>query len=77
MWDIGLNVIWKAGVITLQPIEDPPEMQQIDNNTVRLVINPWTATSAICNLNTDALKYTRGRDFPDYYEQLYAENVIW
>lgn len=44
---------------------------------VQVLTDPWSETSSIYTLNTHTLEYTKDRDFPNYLDQLYTDNVIW
>jgi hypothetical protein len=48
-----------------------------DNETVEILIDPWSENSSIWEINTQTFEIKKVRDFLDYKEKEYTENVIW
>ena len=47
------------------------------DNIVEILINPWSEKSAIWELNIDTLQVVKIRDFMDYFEKGYTEDIKW
>ena len=48
-----------------------------DSNTVEILTDPWKRNSAIWEINPQSYKYIKVKDFNDYKNKEYSENVIW
>lgn len=46
-------------------------------NIVEILTDPWSEKSAIWELNIDSLQFKKLRDFKDYFETEYKENIDW
>lgn len=46
-------------------------------NIVEILTDPWSEKSAIWELNIDMLQLLKCRDFKDYFEKEYNENIVW
>jgi hypothetical protein len=59
------------------------ELRATNEYTVQILIDPWTVESAIWQLDIDLTKLTKPinlfkiRDFTDYINKPYTEQVIW
>jgi hypothetical protein len=73
-------VVWYQG--TIIEINDDElhwsyALRQIDFKTVQVLTDPWSEKSAIWELDLHTLEYRKIRDFDDYKDKLYTENVVW
>lgn len=48
-----------------------------NSNSVKILTDPWEQDSAIWLFNLNTNKFTKVRDFCEYHEKGYTENVIW
>ena len=48
-----------------------------DLEMVEVLIDPWSRKSAIWEINIKTLEFKKIRDFNDYKDQEYSENVNW
>ena len=48
-----------------------------DDATIELLTDPWSEESAIWELNVNTFEFKKIREFHDYKEKVYTENVIW
>jgi hypothetical protein len=47
------------------------------DNTVEILIDPWTDDSAIWTLDVKTLQVKKVRDFGDYKEREHTDEVVW
>lgn len=47
------------------------------SNTIELLTDPWSENSAIWTLTLNTLSVQKVRDFADYFEKPYTEDLIW
>lgn len=47
------------------------------DHIVEILTDPWSENSAIWELDLKTLEYKKIREFPDYREQDYCNEVIW
>jgi hypothetical protein len=47
------------------------------DNTVEILIDPWTDKSAIWTLDIKMLQVKKVRDFGEYKEREYTDEVVW
>ena len=47
------------------------------SETVEILTDPWGKNPAIWEINLKTFEFTKKRDFNDYRDQEYSENVIW
>ncbi|WP_320053398.1 hypothetical protein [uncultured Acetobacteroides sp.] len=45
--------------------------------TVEILTDPWSMNSAIWEINVETFEFKKVKDFNDYKDQEYSENVIW
>ena len=45
--------------------------------TVQILTDPWKSNSAIWEINVKTFEFRKVRDFKDYKDQEYSENVNW
>jgi hypothetical protein len=73
--------IWRKG--EKAEIIDKPKLKWINDvryksdNTIEILIDPWSEYSAIWQLEIDTLNFTKIRDFNDYLEKEHTENIKW
>lgn len=48
-----------------------------NSETVEILIDPWSDNSAIWEINTRTFDFKKIKNFEDYKDQEYSENVIW
>ena len=53
------------------------DIRQSGSYTVQLLIDPWAANSAIWECNITTKEKCKIRDFPDYKDKEYTDNVKW
>lgn len=46
-------------------------------NIIEILTDPWSNRSAIWSLNINTLEYSKVRDFKDYVDIEYTENIEW
>ncbi len=83
IWKAGkktwLNGIGK-GKITIVADENLKWIHSIrtaDNRTVEILIQPWEDHSAIWTLDMESLQFKKKRDFDDYKEKEYTDEIVW
>lgn len=72
--------IWKKGGVT--KIENGDlrwihALRTSDDNTVEILIDPWTEKSAIWTLDIMTLQFKKIKDFEDYSEKDRTDEVVW
>lgn len=53
------------------------DIRQLSDYEIEILIDPWVTNSAIWKLIVNTFEIIKVRDFNDYHEQPYSENVIW
>ncbi|MBD8491343.1 hypothetical protein IFO69_21515 [Echinicola sp. CAU 1574] len=48
-----------------------------NSETVEILTDPWNDNSAIWEIDTRTFDFKKIKDFEDYKDQEYSENVIW
>jgi len=71
------SLLWLRGVITELSFKGLHDLRQIDKTIVEILIDPWSEHSAIWRYNITTGEQKKIRDFPDYREQPFTEDVIW
>jgi len=73
-------VIWKDNRL-YEPAQEGFQwihaLRTHDQKTVEILTDPWTEHSAIWTLNTDTLALGKVRDFYDYRDKPWTEDVVW
>ena len=65
------------------PLDNITALKKIDEYTVQILIDPWSDKASIWQLNIDINKPARPinifkiKDFPDYQDKPYIENILW
>jgi hypothetical protein len=75
-----LIAIWKnseVNIIDRDELKWVNDLRQIAPFKVEILIDPWSKDSAIWELNIEDLSFIRIRDFNDYKDKPYVENVVW
>lgn len=70
-------LIWHGGKIIEKAIDSPFELRVEDEQTVSILTDPWSDTSAIWQLQIGTFELIKMRDFPNYINQEYTEHVSW
>ena len=53
------------------------DLRQIDDNTVDILIDPWSDKAAVWQFNIATKQAFKVRDFDDYKDREYTDNVEW
>lgn len=53
------------------------KLRQTDTNTVEILIDPWADTSSIWEFNTHTRERTRIKNFDDYKNKEYTDDIDW
>lgn len=53
------------------------DIRQINENKVELLIDPWAENSAIWEFDITTKKKNKIKDFTDYKDKQYTDNVVW
>lgn len=72
--------IWMNGysqVISTEEIRFIHSLRLINENTVELLIDPWSEFSAIWRLFLNDLSMEKVQDFDSYYDKPFTENITW
>ena len=72
--------IWtpkKSKEITHDRLEWVCDLRVKDFETVEILIDPWADESSVWEINIHTFEIKRIRDFNDYREKEYTDNVIW
>jgi len=74
--------IWKrqgssSTKISTDLIQWVHDLRLINPDFVDILIDPWSKKSAVWRVNMQTLELIKQRDFPDYRDMEYSENVIW
>jgi hypothetical protein len=51
--------------------------RQININTVHILVDPWSDNSAIWEINIQTKQYKKLRNFNDYKDKEYTEDIKW
>lgn len=68
------NKAWRIEHEDLRWIAD---LRVKDNETVEILIDPWSEKSSIWEINTTSFVFKKIRDFDDYRDQEYTDDVVW
>ncbi|MTI23044.1 hypothetical protein E1176_18585 [Fulvivirga sp. RKSG066] len=73
-------VLWTP--LTTKVIEDEDlrwihELRLKNENTVEILIDPWSSKSSIWEVNTSTFEYAKLRDFTNYQGKEYTEEIYW
>jgi hypothetical protein len=72
--------IWRYGKTVRMDNQDLRWIHSIrthDQKTVELLIDPWSPHAAIWILDVTKLQFRKLRDFEDYKEKEYTDEVVW
>ena len=72
--------IWtpnKAKTIDQENLKWVHTLRLKDNQTVEILTDPWSDQPAIWEINVKTLAVKKVRDFDDYIEKEFTENVVW
>ncbi|NOS94518.1 MAG: hypothetical protein HOP30_21615 [Cyclobacteriaceae bacterium] len=72
--------IWRNGKTVRMNNEDLRwihAIRTLDQQTVEMLINPWAPNAAIWILEVATLQFKKLRDFQDYQEKEYTEEIVW
>jgi hypothetical protein len=72
--------IWTKGKTTKIDNEDLRWVYALrtnDQETVEILIDPWTDKSAIWTLNIATLQIKKVKDFDDYREKEHTDEIVW
>lgn len=72
--------IWRNGKTVRMNNKDLRWIHAIrthDQKSVEMLINPWAPNAAIWILETATLQFKKLRDFRDYQEKEYTEEIVW
>lgn len=53
------------------------KLRQTDTNTVEILIDPWADNSSIWEFNTHTRERTRIKNFDDYKNKEYTDDIDW
>jgi hypothetical protein len=67
----------EAKVIGKDDINWVHDIKMNNDNTIKILTDPWSKNSAIWLLDIKTLKYKKVRDFNDYVDRDYTEHVVW
>jgi hypothetical protein len=48
-----------------------------DNHSIEILVDPWSENSSIWELDINTLEYKKIRDFSDYRDKEFIEDVSW
>jgi hypothetical protein len=73
-------IIWSEG--KLETIEDSEltwifDLRQIGDDEIQILTDPWTSNSAIWSFDIISKRKVKIRNFNDYVDKPYSDNVIW
>ena len=73
-------IIWSEG--KLETIEDSEltwifDLRQIGDDEIEILTDPWTSNSAIWSFDIISKRKVKIRNFNDYVDKPYSDNVIW
>jgi len=72
--------IWSNNQINILSNPDLKWVSAIRNkarNTIEVLIDPWSKESAIWEIDINTLNTKKIRDFSDYKEKEYTEDIVW
>lgn len=77
--------IWRANKRKNKQIEriEHDELKWIHDirlkseNIIEILTDPWSENSSIWEMEIDSLRFSKLRDFKDYLETEYTENIDW
>ena len=72
--------IWtpkRVNVVEDESIKWIASMRLKSESVIEILIDPWSDDASIWEISLDTIKATKVRDFLDYKEQKYTDNVKW
>lgn len=73
-------VLWTPQSVTIIEniqLHNAFKIRQINPGNVQILIDPWVENAAVLELNIETRQVTKLRDFPNYKNKPFTENVAW
>jgi hypothetical protein len=70
-------VLWQSGTLHELSFANAHEMRQHNDETLHILTDPWSTDSAIWEFNVTNQQFNKIRDFKDYIDQEFTEEVNW
>lgn len=70
-------LLWQQGSLEELPFPNAYEIRQVDNDLLHILTDPWTEDCAIWEFNINTQQFSKIRDFKDYQDKEYTEDVKW
>lgn len=72
-----LFVLWSNGEVIPLPFNNAHQMKLDNPAKVLILTDPWTEDSAIWSFDVQTRLFEKMKDFPEYREREYTEDIIW
>ncbi|SDF60198.1 hypothetical protein [Chitinophaga filiformis] len=70
-------VLWDNGEVIPLSFNNAHQMKLDSPNSILILTDPWTEYSAIWSLDVQSRQFEKMKDFPEYREREYTEDIIW
>jgi len=77
MAGIDMFIVWNNGSLQELPFPNAYEIRIFNNELLHILTDPWSEDCAIWQFDINTQQFSKIRDFKDYQEKEYTEDVKW